>query len=76
LIRAQRFRELGIIDILHPDDLEPAAITKWLQHNMKKKSSINVKIGMNGLTQITKSMESLFAEARLTTANYGVHWDR
>jgi predicted glycosyltransferase len=74
LIRAQRFNEQGIIDILHPDDLEAAAITKWLQNNMGRPPA-KVQIGMNGLKRVTQLMESVFAETRLVRPNYGVRSD-
>lgn len=30
LVRAERFAELGLIDMLHPDRLDPAALTAWM----------------------------------------------
>ncbi|MGH3665648.1 MAG: glycosyltransferase family protein [Egibacteraceae bacterium] len=30
LIRAQRFADLGLVDVLHPDDLSAAAIARWV----------------------------------------------
>jgi predicted glycosyltransferase len=71
LIRAQRLHELGMIDILHPDDLAPAAITKWLQDNMGK-PAIKVQTSMNGLTQVTQLLESLVMEENFTQPNSGL----
>lgn len=31
LIRAERLADLGVLDVLHPDDLTPAALTRWLR---------------------------------------------
>jgi predicted glycosyltransferase len=74
LIRAQRFNERGIIDILHPDDLEAEAITKWLRYNMGR-PQMKVHIEMNGLGRVTQLMESVFAETKLAGPNYGLHSD-
>src|SRR5439155_18283327 len=30
LIRAERMRDLGLLDVLHPDRLSPDALTEWL----------------------------------------------
>jgi predicted glycosyltransferase len=30
LIRAERLRELGLLDFVHPDELSPAAVSRWL----------------------------------------------
>src|SRR2546430_1579524 len=29
-IRAERLRDMGLVDVLHPDQLDPAALTAWL----------------------------------------------
>jgi predicted glycosyltransferase len=29
-VRAERFAALGLIDMLHPDDLSPAALGAWM----------------------------------------------
>ena len=69
LIRAQRMHELGIIDVLHPDDLAPMAITRWLQNNMGK-PVIKVQTRMDGLTQATQLMESLVMQENFMQPNY------
>jgi predicted glycosyltransferase len=71
LIRAQRLHELGDIDVLHPDDLAPAAITKWLQNNMGK-PTIKVQTSMNGLTRVTQLLESLVLQENFTKPNHGL----
>jgi predicted glycosyltransferase len=30
LIRAERLQQMGLVDVLHPDDLSPAALAEWL----------------------------------------------
>jgi predicted glycosyltransferase len=30
LIRAERLRDLGLVDLLHPDDMTPQMLTRWL----------------------------------------------
>jgi predicted glycosyltransferase len=74
LIRAQKFNERGIIDILHPDDLEAGAITKWLRYNMGRPQA-KVHLEMNGLGRVTQLMESVFAETKLAGPNYGPRSD-
>ncbi len=69
LIRAQRMHELGIVDVLHPDDLAPTAITRWLQYNMGK-PAIKAQTRMDGLTQATQLMESLVMQENFMQPNY------
>lgn len=36
LIRAERLRDLGLLDVLHPDDVTPEAISDWLAGEIRQ----------------------------------------
>ncbi len=64
LIRAERLQRLGILDVLHPDDLDADAVTRFIQCNMGKPPP-SVQIDMNGLTRVPRLAESLLAETEI-----------
>lgn len=51
LIRANRMRDMGIIDLLHPDDLTPNALTQWLVSDLPPVDTYD-RIDFNGLKRI------------------------
>lgn len=59
LIRAERFQSLGLVDVLHPDALTPAALTQWLAKPNAPKSGALQQVNFNGI----KNLPSLLAEA-------------
>ncbi|GMT41711.1 MAG: membrane protein [bacterium] len=74
LIRAECLSRLGVIDMLHPDKLNPQAITDWLN---KKQNSPDSKcehnIDMQGLKRIPEFIESLFASSTTATGNRNIY---
>ena len=52
LIRAERMRDLGLIDMLHPDQLNPRALTRWLARDLGPPPACRSLIDFNGLTRI------------------------
>ncbi len=51
-IRARRMQELGLLDVLHPDDLTPKALTEWLARDPGPRPSAGGRVDMGGLTRI------------------------
>jgi len=58
-IRAQRLQHLGLLDVLHPNDLSPAAITQWLVEKSLKPSKASDVIDLNGLASIQNRCRDL-----------------
>lgn len=61
LIRAERLQRLGILEVLHPDDLEPDAITQFIERNIGR-SLPSIQVDMNGLARVLGLAESLLTE--------------
>jgi len=58
-IRAQRLRDLGLIHVLHPDELSPAALSAWLARDLGPPPASRSRIDVGGLTRIPSLMEEL-----------------
>ena len=52
LIRAQRMKELGLIELLHPNQLSPRAITRWLASDLGPPPPSRSRIDFGGLNRI------------------------
>lgn len=50
-IRAQRLADLGILDIIHPDQLSPARLTHWMQQRIRPQQA-RQPIDLNGLPRL------------------------
>jgi len=51
-IRAQRLRDLGLIEVLHPDALSPQALTDWLARDLGPLPRHRSRVDVGGLTRI------------------------
>ena len=51
-IRAQRMRQLGLIDVLHPDQLTARALTEWLARDLGPPPPGRSRVDFGGLTRI------------------------
>ncbi|MUL34991.1 glycosyltransferase [Gloeocapsopsis sp. AAB1 = 1H9] len=60
LIRAQRLHELGLTDLLHPNDVNPQTITAWLEQDrqLHPKQSVN----LNGLERLPDLLSELVTQ--------------
>src|SRR5438046_4724517 len=58
-IRAQRLRDLGLIDVLHPDDLTPRALSDWLGRDLGRPPASRSRVDVNGLTRIPALLAGL-----------------
>ncbi|PYV40848.1 MAG: glycosyltransferase, partial [Acidobacteria bacterium] len=59
LIRAQRLRDLGLIDMLHPDKLSPQAITDWLARDLGQPPPSRTLVDFGGLNRIPDLLAAL-----------------
>ena len=59
LIRAQRLRDLGLIDTLHPEQLTPAAISQWLARDLGPPLCSHRRIDLNGLKRLPRLLERI-----------------
>jgi predicted glycosyltransferase len=62
-IRAERFRERGLVDVLHPDALRPEALRAWLARRLGPPPSCSRIVQLDGLRRIPDLLESLCAES-------------
>jgi predicted glycosyltransferase/glutathione synthase/RimK-type ligase-like ATP-grasp enzyme len=51
-IRAERLRDLGLVEVLHPDQLDPAALTEWLARDLGPPPASRSRVDLGGLTRI------------------------
>ena len=63
LIRAERLRDLGALSLMKPDDISPAAFTKWMKQDITSPVGIRDRIDFNGLARIPHLANELLAVA-------------
>jgi predicted glycosyltransferase len=65
-VRAKSLNNLGLVDMLHPDDLTPEALTCWMKTPSKANSIAHRKIDMNGLDRLPGMLEELLNKTYYT----------
>jgi predicted glycosyltransferase len=66
-IRAARLRDLGLVDVLHPDDLSPAALSAWLQRELaedRPAPRVRERLDLNGLARLPILLAELLHSSR------------
>jgi predicted glycosyltransferase len=63
LIRAERFRRLGLVDLLHPDALSPRALSDWLARGLVPPPCPRDRIDLNGLAKLPGLLAELLDAA-------------
>jgi predicted glycosyltransferase len=58
-IRAERLEQMGLLDVLHPDDLTPQAVSDWLSAGKNAPRSARTCIDMDGLERVPVLLEQL-----------------
>ena len=58
-IRAERMRQLGLIDLLHPDKLSPRALTDWLARELGPPPPGRSRVDFSGLNRIPDLLAEL-----------------
>jgi len=61
-IRACRLQQLGLVDVLHPDEISSEKITDWLVSDGPKIDGVREKIDLNGLQRLSKLIGSIARE--------------
>lgn len=61
LIRARRLSELGALDVLEPEHLSAAALSRWLAAGGAERPAPRVRIDMDGLSRIPALLDELLA---------------
>ncbi len=69
LIRASRLARLGFLDLLHPDHLSAAAVSRWLATPLPVQPEVRARLDFNGLERLPGlAREVLDAAPRRLTA--------
>lgn len=63
LIRASSFRDLGLLEVLHPDHLTPGALSEWLASNGGPPPAAAGRIDFRGFERIPRFVEDALALA-------------
>jgi predicted glycosyltransferase len=61
LIRAERLRDLGLLDLLRPEELSPYALTEWLARPLPPRHPARGRINLNGLETLPRLLEELLS---------------
>jgi predicted glycosyltransferase len=59
LIRAERLRDLGLLDLLRPENLSPRALTEWLARDLPPRPPARDRINLNGLANLPHLLAEL-----------------
>jgi predicted glycosyltransferase len=62
-IRAERLRAKGLVDVLHPDELTPAAIGRWLDRDLPPPPPAREVIDFRGLDRLPRLLDEVMAAA-------------
>jgi predicted glycosyltransferase len=58
-IRAERIRELGLLEVLHPDKLSPQALAEWLLRDLGPPPPSRSRVDLGGLDRIPALLSDL-----------------
>lgn len=58
LIRAQRLRDIGLFDFVHPDNISPQIFSQWVKDS-KPKPRLSPHIDLDGLTKIPNLIKQI-----------------
>jgi len=64
LLRAERLRDLGLIDMLHPDHLSPDAIEAWLEEDTGVRTSAESCLSFSGSNRLGQLLDELLSRRR------------
>jgi predicted glycosyltransferase len=81
LIRAERLRDLGLLEMLHPDDLTSRALTDWIRREGRARPPVRERIHLDGQTNLPRLLGEVLAvpprhaphPAPVRRKNYVVH---
>jgi predicted glycosyltransferase len=58
-IRAQRLASLGLVDVLHPDELTPKKLARWLSRAKPEMGATLPTVDMAGFSRLPKLLQAL-----------------
>jgi predicted glycosyltransferase len=58
-IRAERLRNLGLIDMIPPDQLDPGALSGWLARDLGPPPPMRRRLDLNGTARLPRFLEEL-----------------
>ena len=61
LIRTERLSALGLLDLLHPDELTPGRLSDWLGQEAGPPALAGNRVDLGGLARVRDFVEQLFA---------------
>jgi predicted glycosyltransferase len=66
LVRAMRLEQLGLLDVLHPDALSPAAISRWLarEDDGQRADTMGAAVDFTGLERLPELVRAARSIAR------------
>jgi predicted glycosyltransferase len=64
LIRAERFRELGFLDVLHPERVTPGALAEWLRRDLDVPAGVRDRVDFQGLRRLPGLLERVLSGPR------------
>jgi predicted glycosyltransferase len=76
IIRAERLRDLGLIDMLHPDNLTPDALSEWLCRNVPAPPPVQSRFNWDGLANLPRLLDELLAAAPWKVRRDFPDWER
>ncbi len=65
LIRASRLSELGLISMIHPDQLTSRSITNWIAAADNRSSASRAALDLSGLSRMPRMLLDLLLSARI-----------
>jgi len=76
LIRAERLQDLGLLDMLHPDDLTPEPLFEWLSGDGGPPTGMRSRIDLGGLARLPHLLaEVLTNSSRVRRRERNTHQD-
>ncbi len=67
LIRAEHFARRGLLDMLHPDDLGPAALSSWIEAKDSRPGCVEPAIDLGGVARLPAMLDEVLAAHRPET---------
>jgi predicted glycosyltransferase len=62
LVRAERLRDLGLVEVLDPEQLSPRALAEWLARDLQT-PRVHERLDMNGLARLPRLLEQVLGGA-------------
>jgi len=68
-IRAERLRSLGLVDMLHPDEVSPRALNQWLAHDLQLPAATSLQIDFDGAANLPRVLAEILGASADPSAN-------